>query len=220
MADVTIGDIAAAAQALGPADVAEIEQSVSAVPTSAKTTLGEARTFMHTLKHMVPIMAGSMRPRSTNGCAALAATAAGAGQPDIVGLDFDSAAAEYAHFAIPMPSSWDEGSVTFRPVWRHGATATNFGVTWKLRAVAVGNDDSIAAAFGTAQSSSDTGGTTDDLYVGPESSAITIAGAPVAGDVVFFEVYRDPPDGSDSMGVDARLIGIELLINVNAAGDA
>ncbi len=185
-----------------------------------RATGAQVRAFVHSLTHMVPVMAGAMRPRSTGGCADLAADSAGSGQPDIVFLAFDSATTEFAQFTIPMPESWDEGTVTFQPIWSHDATTTNFGVVWGLQAVAVSNDDTLAAAFGTAQLVTDTGGTTDDLYIGPVSSAITIAGSPAAGDLVCFQVFRDHDEAGDTMGIDARLIGLRLYIGINAAGDA
>lgn len=170
-------------------------------------------------RHMVPITAGAMAPSASGGCAALATVASAANQPDIVSLDFDATTQEYAQFSIPMPESWDEGTVTFMPIWSHAATTTNFGVVWSLQAVAVSNDDAIAVAYGTAQTSTDTGGTTNDLYIGPESSAITISGTPAAGDSVFFRISRVTGDAADTMSVDARLHGIRLYITTAAATD-
>lgn len=170
-------------------------------------------------KHMIPVMAGSMTPSVTGGCAALATIATAANQPDIQSLNFDATTQEYAQFSIPMPESWNEGTITFMPVWSHAATTTNFGVVWDLQAVAVSNDDAIAVAFGTAQTSTDTGGTTDDHYVGPESSAITVGGTPAAGDTVLFRLSRVTGNGSDTMAIDARLHGIRLYCTTNAAVD-
>lgn len=171
-------------------------------------------------KHAIPIMAGAMTPSVSGGCAVLATIASATNQPDIQTLDFDPSTAEYAQFAIPMPKSWNEGTVTFVPIWSHGATTVNFGVLWQLQGVAVSNDDTIAVNFGTVQSSADTGGTTNDVYQGPESSAITIAGAPSAEDVVFFRISRLPTDAADTMAIDARLHGIVLFINTNSDTDA
>lgn len=170
-------------------------------------------------RHMVPIMAGSIQPSATGGSSALTTIASAANQPDIVSIDFDPSTQEYAQFSIPMPESWDEGTVTFAPIWSHAATVTNFGVVFDLQAVAVSNDDAIATAFGTAQTSTDTGGTTDDLYVGPESSPITIAGSPTAGDTVFFRLSRVTGNGSDNLAVDARLHGIRLYMTTSSATD-
>jgi len=171
-------------------------------------------------RHSIPILAGSMRPSVTGGCSTLATLASAANQPDIQTLDFDTTTQEYAQFSIPMPKSWNEGTVTFKPIWSHAATTTNFGVVWDLQAVAVSDDDAIAVAFGTAQTSTDTGGTTDDAYIGPESSTITVAGTPAAEDLVFFRISRVTGNGSDTLAIDARLHGIVLYITTDAENDA
>lgn len=170
-------------------------------------------------RHMIPISAGSMYPRQTAGCATLAYFAGASDQPDMPYLAFSDGSTSYAEFGLDMPESWNEGTLTFAPVWSHGSTATNFGVTFKLQAVAISNDDTMAATFGTAQASSDTGGTTDDLYIGPESSAITVGGSPAAGDRVQFRLSRVPSDGSDNLAVAARLHGIRLYMTTDQSTD-
>ena len=171
-------------------------------------------------RHAVYVPAAGMSPSATGGCAALATIASAANQPDIQTLDFDASTQEFAQFSFRMPKSWDEGTVTFVPVWSHAATTTNFGVVWDLQAVAVSDDDAIAVAFGTAQTSADTGGTTNDVYMGPESAAITVGGTPQPEDMVFFRVSRVVGDGSDNMAIDARLHGITVYITTNAENDA
>jgi hypothetical protein len=171
-------------------------------------------------RHAVFIAAGSMAPSVSGGCAVLSRIASAADQPDIVSLNFDPTTQEYAQFSLVMPKSWDEGTVTFAPVWSHAATTTNFGVVWDLQGYAASNDDAIATAFGTAQTSTDTGGTTNDIYMGPESAAITIAGTPASEDTVFFRLSRVTGNGSDTMAIDARLHGIVLYITTNADTDA
>lgn len=171
-------------------------------------------------RHMIPVMALSMTPSATAGCATHAVVAMGTGKPDVVTLDFDATTEEYAQFALPFDTSWNASTVTFKPIWSHPATTTNFDVVWGLQAVAVSNDDTLSVAFGTGQTSTDTGGTTDDKYDGPESSAITIAGTPAVGDLVCFRVYRKAADGADTLAVDARLHGIRLYVTTTAETDA
>jgi hypothetical protein len=161
------------------------------------------------------IPAAGMRPSSTGGCAALALVATASNQPDISSLDFDGVTAEYAQFWVRMPKSWDEGTLTAQFYWSHAATTTNFGVRWGLQGVAVSDDDAIAVAYGTAQEVTDTGGTTNDIYVSPATSAITVAGTPAAGDMVAFRTYRDPANGADTMAIDARLMGIAIFYTTN-----
>lgn len=170
-------------------------------------------------KKTIWIPAGAMVSRTTNGPSR--GTAEMATNKNMVStLDYDATTQEFAQFDIRMPSSWNEGTVTFVPVWSHAATTVNFGVVWGLDAVAVSDDDAMDVAFGTAQTSTDTGGTTNDSYQGPESSAITIAGTPAAGDLVMFRIHRDPANGSDTMAIDARLHGIVLFYTTDAGVDA
>lgn len=171
-------------------------------------------------RHAIWIAAGSMTPSATGGCASLATIASAASQPDIQSLDFDATTQEFCQFSITMPKSWNEGTVTFAPVWSHAATTTNFGVVWQLQGVAVSDLDTIAVAYGTAVISTDTGGTTNLKYLGPESAAITIAGTPANEDTVFFRLARNPADASDSMTIDARLMGVVLYMTTNADTDA
>lgn len=170
-------------------------------------------------KETIWIPASAMIPRTTNGAAS--GTAEMSTNKNMVKtLDFDTTTQEFAQFEIAMPKSWNNGTVTFQPVWSHASTTTNFGVVWALQAVATSDDDALDVAFGTEQTSTDTGGTTNDRYIGPESSAITIAGTPATGDVVQFQIKRNPSDGSDTLAIDARLHGVKVFFTTNAATDA
>lgn len=170
-------------------------------------------------KETIWIPATAMIARTTNGAAA-GTVELTTNKNMVKTLDFDTTTQEFAQFSIAMPKSWNNGTVTFQPVWSHASTTTNFGVVWALQAVATSDDDAMDVAFGTEQTSTDTGGTTNDRYIGPESSAITIAGTPATGDVVQFQIKRNVSDGSDTMAIDARLHGIKLYITTNAATDA
>ena len=134
--------------------------------------------------------------------------------------DFDASTQEFVQFRIRMPPSWNEGTVTCVPIWSHAATTTNFGVVWGFSGRAFSNDDAGDAAFGTAQTSTDTGGTTNDNYEGPETSAITIAGTPVAGDEIVIQVSRNPADVADTMAIDARLHGVVFYYTIDSLKDS
>lgn len=187
-------------------------------PINADGLTGTARSISFlmvtntVLEEDMPYMpAAGMFPSATSGCSNLNRVAMGAGQPDIITLDFDAGATEEsAQFSVMAPEGWVGDKVSFLPVWSHPATTTNFGVVFELAAVAFSNDDAMAANFGTGQTSTDTGGTTNDKYIGPESSPITIAGTPAAGDVIYFKITRKTGNGSDNLAVDARLHGIVL----------
>jgi len=169
-------------------------------------------------KQTIWVPAGAMIARTTNGAAA-GTVEMTTNKNMFKTLDFDTTTQEFAQLSIRMPKGWNESTVTFTPVWSHPVTATNFGVVWALEAVALSDDDAGDVAFGTAQTSTDTGGTTNDIYIGPESAAITIAGTPAELDLVMFQVKRVPADGSDTLAVDARLHGLTLFITTNANTD-
>lgn len=170
-------------------------------------------------KHAIWVPVSAMVSRTTNG-AASGLTETATNRIMSITLDFDASTIEYAQFSLRMPASWNEGTVTFVPEWSHAATATNFKVSWGLQAVALSDGEALDTAFGTAQYSNDTGGTTDTVYAGPESSAITIAGTPAAQDLVVFQVLRKADDATnDTMTIDARLHGVTVFLTTDAMSD-
>ena len=169
--------------------------------------------------HSIPIPATGMYTTSTNGAAAGSAETS-SNAVMIKTFDFDASTDEYVQFQVPMPKSWNEGTVTAKFYWSHAATSSNFGVTWGSQGVAFGNDDALDAAFGTGVVVDDTGGTTNDLYVTAATSAVTVAGSAAAEDLVIFRVYRDVSDSNDDIAIDARLHGVKLDITTDAGTDA
>lgn len=164
------------------------------------------------------VPAAAMIPRTTNG----AGSTSGETSTNKVmrySRDFDASTEEYAQFAVRMPKGWNEGTITATFQWSHASTTTNFGVVWGIQGVAISDDDTLEVAFGTAQTVTDTGGTTDDLYQTAATSAVTIAGTPQAGDYVIFQVYRKAADAADTMAIDARLHGVTIFYVTDANTD-
>lgn len=184
--------------------------------TAAATLSTTARA---TGKQTIFIPASAMLPRITNG-PSLGSLETATNRVNVSTLDFDPATQEFAQFQIAMPKSWDEGTVTYEVIWYHPATTVNFGVVWSLAGVALSDTNALDTAFGTAVQVTDTGGTTNALYDSPESGAVTIGNAPAENDYVIFQIARVPADGSDTMAVDARLLGIRLFYTTNAGNDA
>lgn len=164
-------------------------------------------------KQTIWVPAGAMVARTTNGAAPGSFESS---TNDVMNktFDFDATTSEGVQFTVAFPKGWDEGTVTFVPYWTTASGSGTF--ICNLAGVALSNDDAIDTAFGTAQSSTDTLITALDIHVGPESSAITIAGTPAEGDIVYFQVTRDV---ADTLAVDVRLIGIKLIYTVNANTD-
>jgi|TARA_R110000782_G_scaffold194198_1_gene283787 hypothetical protein len=168
-------------------------------------------------KESMWIPAGSMKPTVSNPCAVLVSVETTSGRPDMVVLDFDKDADEFAQFSVAFPKSWNAGTVTFQFFWSGIAATTT--VTLTLAGVAFADNDSIDTAYGTAVAVEDTAqGAVEELLVSPESGAITIAGSAGDNELVYFRIGRDVSE--DNMAGDCRLHGVKLFFTTDAANDA
>ena len=70
---------------------------------------------------------------------------------------------------------------------------------------------------GSPGTSTDTLLTAADVHVAPQSSEITIAGTPADSDFIMFEISRDI---SDTLAVDAKLLGVVIEYTIDAATSA
>ena len=168
-------------------------------------------------KQTIPLLASAMTPRTTNGAAA-GTSESTTNKVMRRTLDFDASTAEYAQIILPMPKSWDEGTVTAQFVWEAPGGTGN--VVWGVQCLCLSDDDVIDTAFGTAVTVTDGVTATTDLMISAETSAITASNSPAEGDQLVVQVYRDAANGSDTLASDAKLIAVKLFITTNAATDA
>lgn len=166
--------------------------------------------------HTIPILAGAMVANTTNG-AASGTIETSSNKVMLRTLDFDQSTDEFAQIAIPMPESWDEGTILAQFLWTAGATGN---VVWACDAVALSDSDPLDAAFGTAQSVTDAVTAADELMESAFTAPITIGGSPAPLDLVVFRFSRDANNGSDTLAADARLIAVRLIYVVNAGDDS
>ncbi len=106
-----------------------------------------------------------------------------------------------------MPDNWDAGTVTFKALWTAAGGSAAQTVEWNLQGRSYANDDPIDAAWGSAIEVSDALIATGDIHYSAESSAVTLAGTPAAGELVQFRAWRDA--SNDNLASDAKLIGIK-----------
>lgn len=175
---------------------------------------GDAGTVVGLQSHWIPASAMTQEGSQAAAFGNHAATATRIIQT----LDFDQTTREDAGVWLAMPKSWNEGTFTFIPYWTAAGGTPGATVRWSMAAIAASNDDALDAAIGTDQVSDDVLLATNDLHIGPESSAITIGGTPAENDLVFFRIFRDP--ANDNLAADARLIGVKINITLNANTDA
>jgi hypothetical protein len=153
------------------------------------------------------IPAAQWIPRTTGGCGVNSLeTTTNRVNYDV--LEFDAATAEYAQVAIVMPSNWTAGTVTAKFHWTAASGTGN--VIFGLSGRAYADNSALDQAMGTAQTATDALQTANAEHISAATSAITLAGSPAAGQMVIFELYRDAANGSDTLGVDARFLGVEI----------
>ena len=196
------------------ADISNVTGTLPAISGANLTNLPAASAG----KHTIWIPSGAMRPRVSNGCAAIADVETTAGRPDMTVLDFDNSADEFAQFSVAFPKSWNLGTITFQ-VWWTGLAATT-GVAWGLQGTSNADNTTLDAVFGTAVVvTDDAQSAIEEVLVTAESGAVTIANTPADDDICIFQVFRDVSDGNDDMAGDARLLGIKLFFTTDAEND-
>lgn len=140
-------------------------------------------------------------------------------RPDMKVLDFDKDTDEFAQFSIAMPKSWNEGTLTYQVYWTPGSTNTGDCI-FGLQAVACADNDTIDVAYGTAVNVTDAGiGAVEDQQISSESGAVTVAGSPAAGELTYFQLFRDANAGGDTFTADARVLGVKIFFTTDAAND-
>ena len=170
-------------------------------------------------KETIWIPAAAMYAATTNGADAEQVETT-ATRPDMKVFDFDASTKQYTQFTIAMPKSWNEGTLTYQVYWSPSTTNTGNAI-FGLQGVACADGDTIDVAYGTAIEVTDAGiGTVEDQQITAESSAMTVAGSPAAGEQSYFQLYRDAADGSDTFTGECRVLGIKLFFTTDAANDA
>lgn len=189
------------------------------VYAAIKTLLGADGFIATDLISTVPhkqLWIGNAKPKITNGCADSARIEMGTNKNVYDYLSFDKDAIEYAYANVAMPQDYTGGVVYAQFYWTHPSTTTNYKVSWGIDAVSFSDDDTLDAAQGTTVYANDTGGATSDLYISPQTAAVTIAGTPAAGDLVNFRISRKADDATnDTLAVDAYLLGVMIWYPVN-----
>lgn len=167
------------------------------------------------------IPASGIRPTVTAGCAALADFETTSGRPDINALAFDQTTQENAQFVVRFPKRYSLGTFTYAVYWTQQVGAVTTGTAWGLQALAVSDNETIDAAYGTAVVvTDDAQGAVEEMYVSAESAAVTAAGTPADADAIYFRIYRDVADANDDLAGDALLVGVMVKFTADQHNDA
>lgn len=167
-------------------------------------------------RHTVFIPAGATTSTTTNG-AADGTTELATNDVMLKTKDFDTGTVEKVQVMFPLPKGYNGGTITVQGYWT--AASGSGGVAIEVAARAFSNDDALDQAFGTAVVMTDTLIAANDLHVTAESSALTIAGTPADLDLICLQVSRAVANGSDTLGVDMKFLGLAVYFNTDARDD-
>jgi hypothetical protein len=126
-------------------------------------------------------------------------------------LLFDPGTDEFAQTLTILPNNYNNSTITARFYWT--AASGSGDVVWAVQGLAIANDDALDTAFGTAQTVTDTLLASNDMHITSATSAVTLGGTPAANTPIQFQIYRDADAGGDTLAVDARLLGVEIVFN-------
>jgi len=122
----------------------------------------------------------------------------------------------YTQFSWTIPKEWDAGTITAEFFWT--ATGGSVGiVVWGIQGRAFANDNPLDGAWGGLFAITDPWIADDDLHISSAPSPVTIAGTPVAGDMVQFRVVRNGANASDTFAATAELLGVRINYTTSTA---
>lgn len=165
------------------------------------------------------IPAAAMWPRTTNPAVANTYETS-TNKVNFPVLDFNASTNSFAQFSIKMPKSWNGSTVLAQFAWLQAGTTSNFTVMWSLAGTSYSSANVADIAMGTLQSVTSNGAVNNAVYITGNTAAITIGNSPSSQDLCVFEVKRTPGDASDTLAIDARLIGVTLYVTTNQTNDA
>ena len=189
--------------ALGAANTVLTSNGASSAPSFAAASGGGATNLW--------IPASAWIPRTTGGCGVDSREIGATNRANVDELLFDTGTEEFAQALVVMPSNYNNGTVTARFYW--SASSGSGGVAWGISGRAYGDDAALDQASGTRVAVTDTFITANDVHVTSATSAVTIDGTPAANKAINFQISRVVGDAADTLGVDARLLGVEIIFN-------
>jgi len=157
----------------------------------------------------IVLMAGSGWSTTTAGCAYSTLVESTTNKENVWYADFDKDTDENMEWSIVLPNDFatdTTATITAQFVWTAASGSGN--VTWACKWISYGDNEVIDAAYGTAQSVTDTLQTANYKHVSSATAAITGAGTPAAGEFAQIRVYRDVSE--DGLTADARLMSVIL----------
>jgi len=198
------------------ATAATPDGDVDTVPL--KIAAGQRQATVDTLftrSVTIPVQAASLMPTSTAGAGAVSSVEIPTNKHNYKIMPFGYATKSYANFSFPLPVGYNGGTISAYIFWHSTGTTSN-GVRWGVQGSAIGDNDSLDPAWGTAVEVTDTAtGTAYRNLKTSVMSAITLQGTPAGGELASIQVYRDPTHGDDNLQEVVNLVAVWLVVGIN-----
>jgi hypothetical protein len=191
------------------ADYIETDLAAGTLPILATALTGTiAAARLPARNASVFLSAAGGKPRTTGGCAPAAWTELSTNKVMVPSLDFGYVGVEYAQWMFAWPDGYAGGTVT--PVVYWTAASGSGAVVWGVAGRSLANDEAMDQAVATGPTdAADSLITAYDVHV-VAMAPLTLNGTPAGGELCIIQIYRDPTHASDTLGADAKLLGIKL----------
>lgn len=152
------------------------------------------------------IPASAISLAATNPAGALAVQVLVAGDTEIAMIPFDPDANEFVAINFIMPDDYDGSELQLDLYWT--ALSASGNVDWSFWIRSFTHDDSLTATHGFNSFPTATLTAANDLQI--TTTTKTVGGSSAGGDLITMLLQRAATAGSDTLTVDAQLIGIKL----------
>lgn len=164
--------------------------------------------------HELPVMAAAMHPHASLPCGWHERITLTHGS--YMALPFSGSTGQWAAFTVPFPKAWNEGTISFAPIWLNTAGGSGT-VDFVIYGHSMSDGDAMSWSAASGARSSDTALAANTLARGPASSAFTPANTPATGDLSSFLITRDT--GTDTFVGTAYLVGLVWYLTTDADTD-
>lgn len=139
---------------------------------------------------------------------------------DVRGVKFahSADALSYHVWAVPTPLNYDGSTMTAQFFWTTNTAEASGDIRWQIQMLSRADDEALDAAWGTAVGVTDTILAVNDQHISAASAAITPAGTPAGGEMMYFRVARDFENG-DTSTADAILLAVRLAYTTDNYSD-
>jgi hypothetical protein len=132
------------------------------------------------------------------------------GSPLSSTFDYDASNKEYVDFKTVLPSNYNGSTINATVYWTAARGGNGRSVVWEVKGAVLTNNRFVNPAFGSGETVTDAH-QTGSLLTTDATGTITLSGSTIAaGNPVIIRVSRLPADASDTMSIDAKLLGIKL----------